>query len=425
MPLNKTTILIMILVTSHFILFAQGNSILFNIEQYNYYCTIIAGVTNGKILIGNNEDYTEPNTSIFIFPSTDAEYGRMLFGFTFSENNFGYCGGVNEAGLFMDGNGISNTGWKADSSKEWMKGNLESQILAKYATVEQVIEVFTKYNIPHLQTGKWLVADKSGASAVLEWGQDKLQIIRREGNYQISTNFVQSNYPKDNYPDFRYNLADKIFKSSENDISFELIRKILDATHWEDEYSYTLYSYICDLQNGDVYVYNFHNYDEILKLNIYEELKKGEKHYSLASLFPYQTMAERRFKNLSENKNKEKAKVEFYAAQYNEMYKNGSVRDAKEYIEKIIKEWTDLPSESRMNDIGYSLLGRGKIVDALALFKIIVVLFPYSANAYDSLGETFLKVGEKRKAIENYQKSLLLNPNNENAKNILKQLGVN
>ena len=370
----------------------------------------------------NIEDYTEPNTSIFIYPGADNEYGRILFGFTFGENNFGYCGGINEAGLFIDGNGISNTGWKADSSKEWIRGNLESQILAKYATVEQVIGIFNNFNIPHLQTGKWLVADKTGASVVLEWGQDKLQILKREGNYQISTNFVQSNYPKNNYPDFRYNLAEKIFKSRENNISLELIRKILDATHWEDEYSYTLYSYICDLRNGDVYVYNFHNYDEMVKLNVYEELKKGEKHYSLATLFPYQTMAERRFKNLCERKNEEKTKAEYYAGQYKVICESGSPIYAKEYVLKMIKEWTNLPSESRLNDIGYSLIGQGKIDDAIALFNIMVVLFPYSANAYDSLGEAYLIGNNKELAIFNYEKSIKLNSHNDNAKRVLDQI---
>ena len=167
--LSKQVILIMLIIFPK-LFFAQANitPAFPGVEQYNYHCTIIAGVSDGRIWIGNNEDYTEPNTSIFIYPGADNEYGRILFGFTFGENNFGYCGGINEAGLFIDGNGISNTGWKADSSKEWIRGNLESQILAKYATVEQVIGIFNNFNIPHLQTGKWLVADKTGASVVLE-----------------------------------------------------------------------------------------------------------------------------------------------------------------------------------------------------------------------------------------------------------------
>jgi Tfp pilus assembly protein PilF len=46
------------------------------------------------------------------------------------------------------------------------------------------------------------------------------------------------------------------------------------------------------------------------------------------------------------------------------------------------------------------------------------------ANVYDSLGEAYLKQGEKALAVENYKKSLDLNPQNENARDVLKKLEV-
>ena len=39
-------------------------------------------------------------------------------------------------------------------------------------------------------------------------------------------------------------------------------------------------------------------------------------------------------------------------------------------------------------------------------------------------GEAYMKQGENELAIENYQKSLELNPNNVNGKEMLKKLGV-
>jgi tetratricopeptide (TPR) repeat protein len=45
-----------------------------------------------------------------------------------------------------------------------------------------------------------------------------------------------------------------------------------------------------------------------------------------------------------------------------------------------------------------------------------VEAYPQSANVYDSLGEAYLLRGDKEKAIENYQKSLDLDPKSENAK---------
>ncbi len=78
--------------------------------------------------------------------------------------------------------------------------------------------------------------------------------------------------------------------------------------------------------------------------------------------------------------------------------------------------------EGSFNFIGYSLMNSGKIPEALKVFQFNVELFPRSANAYDSLGEAFMKAGNKSLASENYKKSLALNPDNENAKKKLAEL---
>jgi cytochrome c-type biogenesis protein CcmH/NrfG len=43
-------------------------------------------------------------------------------------------------------------------------------------------------------------------------------------------------------------------------------------------------------------------------------------------------------------------------------------------------------------------------------------------DVYDSLGEAYMNAGEKQLAIDNYKKSLELNPENDNAKEKLKVL---
>ena len=59
---------------------------------------------------------------------------------------------------------------------------------------------------------------------------------------------------------------------------------------------------------------------------------------------------------------------------------------------------------------------------AIAIFKLNVELFPQSANAYDSLGEAYMKKGDKKLAIENYQKSYDLNPRNTHALDMIKKM---
>lgn len=79
--------------------------------------------------------------------------------------------------------------------------------------------------------------------------------------------------------------------------------------------------------------------------------------------------------------------------------------------------------EFSFNAIGYGLLGESRYPEAIEVFELNVELFPESANVYDSLAEAYMKSGEKKKAIKFYKKSLELNPDNENAKEKLKELG--
>ena len=48
--------------------------------------------------------------------------------------------------------------------------------------------------------------------------------------------------------------------------------------------------------------------------------------------------------------------------------------------------------------------------------------YPDYWNAYDSLGELYMDAGEKQLAIENYEKSVELNPDNHGGIEILKKL---
>jgi CubicO group peptidase (beta-lactamase class C family) len=80
--------------------------------------------------------------------------------------------------------------------------------------------------------------------------------------------------------------------------------------------------------------------------------------------------------------------------------------------------------EGNLNQQGYSFLGKNDFAMAKSIFKINLTLYPNSANTYDSYAEACMKNGDKAMAIENYKKSLALNPKNDNAVAMLKELGV-
>jgi dienelactone hydrolase len=71
---------------------------------------------------------------------------------------------------------------------------------------------------------------------------------------------------------------------------------------------------------------------------------------------------------------------------------------------------------------GDDLMEKNHLPEATDLFKLDVQVFPSSWNAYASLGEAYMKAGQKQLAIDNYKKSLELNPANDDAKEKLKVL---
>jgi pimeloyl-ACP methyl ester carboxylesterase len=97
------------------------------------------------------------------------------------------------------------------------------------------------------------------------------------------------------------------------------------------------------------------------------------------------------------------------------------INEAENYFNATYNTEPVVPmfGEAEMNQLGYRYLQEGKTGEALRLFTLNVISYPDSWNVYDSLGEAFLKDGQKDKAISNYEKSLKLNPGNENAVKVL------
>jgi CubicO group peptidase (beta-lactamase class C family) len=79
-------------------------------------------------------------------------------------------------------------------------------------------------------------------------------------------------------------------------------------------------------------------------------------------------------------------------------------------------------NEREINDLGYRMLNGGDIRAAITVFKVNVHAFPKSWNVYDSLGEALAADGRIDLAIENYEKSLELNPKNTGGRKALQDL---
>jgi penicillin V acylase-like amidase (Ntn superfamily) len=260
-------------------------------SRHLYACTIFVSAQGDSVMVGNNLDAADCYPKVWFVPPANCQYGRLCFGF---DDSFRIAeGGMNDQGLYISVNALSEeTGWVADSTLQdweewegWFESGVPDGILAMCATVDEAVDVFRRYNLFTLQRVKFLLADKTGNSVVIEWSKGALQFLRRgDKDYQVSTNFVTSSYKPEDVPCYRYRAAASMFEASKNARSVDVLRGVLSVTH-NGFMTPTVYSNICNLNTGDIYIYYFHNYEEVLKINLREKLKGGRSEYLVGDLF--------------------------------------------------------------------------------------------------------------------------------------------
>lgn len=82
----------------------------------------------------------------------------------------------------------------------------------------------------------------------------------------------------------------------------------------------------------------------------------------------------------------------------------------------------DFSDPSGLNRIGYKLLERKQIEDAIKVFTFATTKFPENANSYDSLAEAYYLYGDQKHAAELYMKVLVIDPSNKNAHKMLDKI---
>jgi len=126
--------------------------------------------------------------------------------------------------------------------------------------------------------------------------------------------------------------------------------------------------------------------------------------------------------NLEMNPNSAFAKRQYAASSLALAFVTGADSGAATYGRLKERYGAALVNEGMVNGIGYDLIGAGKTDAAIAAFAFNVAQNPQSANAYDSMGEGYYQKGDRKQAVAAYQKSLQLDPTNQNAIDKLKEL---
>jgi Acyl-coenzyme A:6-aminopenicillanic acid acyl-transferase len=177
-------------------------------------CSSFAALNpEGHAILGyNNDGEPQPILLLFTDPSDGyasisiSDIGGTIPGFTRtftpfdSDRNrslllyapYSTQTGMNEMGLAVSTMTDPSGDWAIDPAKDTL-GAAEARryILDHAKDVEEAIALFSQYNVSYTGTSvsHLLLADRSGHSALLEWVDGEMKVIRNQQPWQVSTNF--------------------------------------------------------------------------------------------------------------------------------------------------------------------------------------------------------------------------------------------
>jgi len=102
-------------------------------------------------------------------------------------------------------------------------------------------------------------------------------------------------------------------------------------------------------------------------------------------------------------------------------FKSEGIKGLKKTYKQMVNNG-NTPRERSLNYLGYELMQMKELDAAITVFELNNQSYPESANTYDSLGEAYLAVGDKQKALASYKNALNLNPDSESAKQAVEKL---
>jgi hypothetical protein len=254
--------------------------------------TAFMAAKGNNVLTGRNGDWGNLNIRMRVLPASEGQFGRIYLGAEGGQGigSFINTTGMNDQGLWYgstslyDGEAMPvRNDIKNYYNKPTLNVDLVQRVMEVCGTVDEVIGYFSRYYYP-VWNGHHLFVDRTGNSVIIEFGEKDVVFVRRRGDHQVMTNFPNADTLNARwYNCYRYKMADCMLTETQN-ISTDFFRSVCDAVHLGGKNPTSL-STVYDVTTGDLYVYYFHNYEEVLVFNVYEELAKGEKYYVLPDYF--------------------------------------------------------------------------------------------------------------------------------------------
>jgi len=180
-------------------------------------CTCFSAKTeNGSQLLGRNFDW-EDHPALLLFTDPPTRYASVsmvdisYFGYSKNDapgkNPGGLMqapllpfDGMNEEGLAVGMMAVPSANASNDPQKQTVGSLLIIRLLLDHAkNVEEAIAIFRNFNI-NFQGGPplhYILTDRSGGSAVIEFVDQKISILPSTQSWQVATNFNITGYSQD------------------------------------------------------------------------------------------------------------------------------------------------------------------------------------------------------------------------------------
>jgi hypothetical protein len=226
-------------------------------------CTIFILTDGKRALFCNNEDWSNPKTRIWFVPGSKSNLGCAYVGF-----DDGWAqGGLNAKGLAFDWVAGFMEKWEPDPGLKVVRGSPSQRMVETCSTVEDAIAFYRNYREPGFYRAKILIADRTGASVIIGARDGNLQVEKasRSRGFGFGRQTLDRMLAKDSAP--------TIVNSA----------SILRACLQNGPYA-TKYSNVFDLITGDIFLYQFRESLDAVKLDLFAELRKGGHYYDIPQI---------------------------------------------------------------------------------------------------------------------------------------------
>lgn len=243
---------------------------------------------NGKTMVGSNYDAYSQSPKIWFENGKNGDYGAAFTGGRFDgANGFAPQSGINEYGLTFSRLAAAppeNISSMASNKKAITNPtNYLKDILHKCKTIDEVKNYISQYDHSFLIEDVFIYIEQSGRYLIVE---PDTMTIGNDAKYVLA-NFCPSTTDLNLVKQPRY-VNGVVFLKNKMDTALSFCTALSDTMHVcrKKIGDGTLLTIIRDLNNGEIYLYFYHDYKHLVKFNLKDELAKGDYLLAIPDLFP-------------------------------------------------------------------------------------------------------------------------------------------